>query len=360
MKTFSVGFAEAGASNELADARTVAALSAPTTTSSSSHSTTGPVTSTSSSGTSTSRSPTSRRSASIALSELAAEHVTVALSGQGADELLGGYRKHRARSLAEARGSGFRVPPRRALLAAARRARAPAPAASRRSPAPDPAERLLAMSGHMPPELRGGSSCGPLAELDGDAGARRDRVRDSAACRDGHRSPTTLYLDAQLALVDDMLHYFDRASMAHSLEVRVPFLDHELVEFCARDPDRLKVRRLRDEARPEGGGARPRPGRDHRQAEDRLLPSRGRRVAADPAHARSAGEVLLAGCAALCRVPRSGGAVEPWLSGFLDGERTSTSTCVVAILMLEVWLETYLPRASAGRKPPAVPYEAVP
>ena len=43
-----------------------------------------------------------------------------------------------------------------------------------------------------------------------------------------------LYLDGQLAMVDDMLHYFDRNSMAHSLEVRVPFLDHHLVEFSAR------------------------------------------------------------------------------------------------------------------------------
>ena len=41
-----------------------------------------------------------------------------------------------------------------------------------------------------------------------------------------------------------MLHYFDRASMAHSLEVRVPFLDHHLVEFCATIPADLKVRRL--------------------------------------------------------------------------------------------------------------------
>ena len=56
--------------------------------------------------------------------------------------------------------------------------------------------------------------------------------------------PATLYIDGQLALVDDMLHYFDRASMAHSLEVRVPFLDHHIVEYCATIPAEHKVRRV--------------------------------------------------------------------------------------------------------------------
>jgi asparagine synthase (glutamine-hydrolysing) len=42
-----------------------------------------------------------------------------------------------------------------------------------------------------------------------------------------------------------MLQYFDRASMAHSLEVRVPFLDHELVELCARIPSGMKLHRLK-------------------------------------------------------------------------------------------------------------------
>ena len=51
-------------------------------------------------------------------------------------------------------------------------------------------------------------------------------------------------MDARLALADDMLTYFDRASMACSLEVRVPFLDHELVELCATIPTRHKVHRL--------------------------------------------------------------------------------------------------------------------
>jgi len=46
-------------------------------------------------------------------------------------------------------------------------------------------------------------------------------------------------------LPDDLLTLTDRVSMAHSLEVRVPYLDHELLEFVARMPARLKVRGFR-------------------------------------------------------------------------------------------------------------------
>ena len=54
----------------------------------------------------------------LALSELAAEHVTVALSGQGADELLGGYRKHRAAALVGALAAPAAARSRAAALAA--------------------------------------------------------------------------------------------------------------------------------------------------------------------------------------------------------------------------------------------------
>jgi asparagine synthase (glutamine-hydrolysing) len=55
----------------------------------------------------------------------------------------------------------------------------------------------------------------------------------------------TLYLDSRLALVDNMLLYFDKMSMAASLEVRVPFMDHDVVEFCAALPDSRRVWRTR-------------------------------------------------------------------------------------------------------------------
>jgi len=51
-----------------------------------------------------------------------------------------------------------------------------------------------------------------------------------------------LYLDTVYRLPDDMLTKVDRASMAHSLEVRVPFLDHTLVEFIASMPVDMKLR----------------------------------------------------------------------------------------------------------------------
>ncbi len=50
------------------------------------------------------------------------------------------------------------------------------------------------------------------------------------------------YVDIKTWLADDLLVKADRMSMAHSLELRVPFLDHHLVEFAARLPERLKVR----------------------------------------------------------------------------------------------------------------------
>jgi asparagine synthase (glutamine-hydrolysing) len=53
-----------------------------------------------------------------------------------------------------------------------------------------------------------------------------------------------LYVDTKVSLVDDMLTKVDRMSMANSLEVRVPLLDHRLVEWMAQVPSRYKVRGL--------------------------------------------------------------------------------------------------------------------
>ena len=277
----------------------------------------------------------------LALCELAAQHVTVALSGQGADELFGGYRKHRVASLAESWG---RVP---GVL------RAPAAAALRHGPgragrlsealqAQDPVQRLLASSGFVRGELRGELFGGALAEH---AGAAEAAVRGTLAGAPGAAPlEAALYLDAQLGLVDDMLTYFDRASMACSLEVRVPFLDHELVELCARIPTSVKVRRLqgkhvlREAARgrvPDFVLAKRKRGFFNESVGDWIGAGGGSIVQQlllqrDPAYAEVVDQ------AAVRR------AVGEWRGG------GGNPKLLLALVMLELWLSEYLPRALGG------------
>src|SRR5262245_38301096 len=203
VKTFSIGFREAGEGNELADARMVAEyfgtehheleLSFAEQTVDLAQLVwhmDEPIASLSSLG-------------FLALSELAASEVTVALSGQGADELLGGYRKHRAAAIA---GMWSRVPgPLRSAGALALKA---APGKLSRHAgtltATDPTERLLAASGRLASGVRSELVRGPLAEIDGRTAQRTLQARLGSV--GGDPLPAALYLDGQMALVDDMLH----------------------------------------------------------------------------------------------------------------------------------------------------------
>lgn len=270
-----------------------------------------------------------------ALSQLAADHVTVALSGQGADELLGGYRKHLAVALA---GRVHRIPGRRLL------ARLPGPGSLKRTlrtvAALDAPARLLATSGHLDDSARAQLVRGPLAQLDGQAAARA--LQRAAAGTPDDPLPAALYLDAQLGLVDDMLHYFDRTSMAHSLEVRVPFLDHHVVELCARLPAGLKVRRLtrkyvlKQAARglvPDEVIERPKVGFFNSVADEWFR-----------AQLRTSVPEVLLGAA-----PRYGefldrSEVARLLQANAAGD-TSSSYLLLSVLLLEIWLSSYLPRA---------------
>jgi asparagine synthase (glutamine-hydrolysing) len=180
------------------------------------------------------------------LSRLAREHVTVALSGQGADELLGGYRKHEIAAMAANLHRWVPAPGRRLAAAAARRP-------VRRSTlargmlalwTDDPAERLLAMSRVLQAGERGELLAPefqhPAAEAE-IAGVVRRHLPPVAMSPLGE----TLHIDTRVALVDNMLLYFDKMSMAASLEVRVPFMDHDVVSFCSRLPDGRRVWRGR-------------------------------------------------------------------------------------------------------------------
>lgn len=286
----------------------------------------------------------------IALCELAARHVTVALSGQGADELLGGYRKHRAAAIADA----WSVLP-RPLGALGAGALARGPESLRRLgrtlASPDPVARHLAMNQNMSPELRARLAAGPLRDLDGGA-ARRTLVRTLGGL-DAPALPTTLYLDAKLGLVDDMLHYFDRASMAHSLEVRVPFLDHHVVEFCARVPASLKVHRLSVTKY-----LLKRAARGHVPDEIIDKPKIGffNQAVSGWFRAQSAGAVsdylLDAGARYPDLLDRR--EVTTMVADHAAGRDPGAAPTLLSVLMLEVWLKTYLPRARAEAARPVL------
>ncbi len=177
------------------------------------------------------------------LSRLAREHVTVALCGQAADELLGGYAKH---AVAHAADTVARLPPfasgslttlLRGLPESSRATRG-----LRALLARDDAERMLLMSRVMPAGqqhalLRSG------VERERAEQAIREVVRERASGRSGSVLAETLALDTKLALVDLMFLYFDKTSMAASLEVRVPFADHDVVAFCMALPDDRRITR---------------------------------------------------------------------------------------------------------------------
>ena len=275
----------------------------------------------------------------LALSELASRHVTVALSGQGADELLGGYPKHQAAAIA---AMGERVPGFlwRAGIAAGAHGPARLRRASRALSAPNTVERLIAMSGRMDEDLRPRLLRGPLEEaMDRPrAPSWPDRLGDLADAP----LPATLYIDGQLALVDDMLHYFDRASMAHSLEVRVPFLDHQVVEYCAGIPAELKVRRLTTKY--------------FKRASRGILPDRiidKRKIgffaaSVDGWFRDQAGgaiaEYLLAPQPHYAEILDPQG-VRDLVRRHAEMPHRADARLLLAILMLEVWLSSFLPRA---------------
>jgi asparagine synthase (glutamine-hydrolysing) len=176
------------------------------------------------------------------VSKLAAEDVKVALSGEGSDELFGGYYTYVADLLAA------RVGP-IASLAAPLANRLPT--STRRVSFDYKAKRFTAAA-HLPPLERHHGwkeifSADARAELLGrptgydPLSTYRERFAES----EGHELLTRLQdVDFGLYLVDDLLTKTDRASMAWSLEARVPFMDTVVANFAFSLPAKHKVRGL--------------------------------------------------------------------------------------------------------------------
>ena len=277
-----------------------------------------------------------------------AEHVTVALSGQGADELFGGYRKHRVASLAERWG---RVPG-----AAARRARPPR---SRRGPGR--AGRLVdALAGRRPRRARcspRAGSCTPTCAASCSAArwpstpAPPRRVLRGRLAGAPGAAPleAALYLDARLGLVDDMLTYFDRASMACSLEVRVPFLDHELVELARGSRPSTRSSRLQGKHVLRLAREGPRAGLRARRSASAASSTRRSATWVGADGGALVDRLLLAPDPAYAAVvDRARGRARRRASG--APAAPAHANLLLALVMLELWLER-VPAARAGRRP---------
>jgi len=184
------------------------------------------------------------------LSQLTRRHVTVALGGDGGDELFAGYVTYQADKLARLYERLPAALTRRILPALARRlpvseGKVSLDFKARRFVAnalQEPARRHYAWKAFFDDGLKRDLLCDAvLTQLEGrlDPFPLLRRYYDEV----GHHDALNrfLYTDTKVYLADDILTKVDRMSMAHSLEVRVPLLDHRVVEFMFRLPGHLKM-----------------------------------------------------------------------------------------------------------------------
>jgi asparagine synthase (glutamine-hydrolysing) len=177
------------------------------------------------------------------LSALSRKSVTVALSGEGADELFGGYVTYAADRYS-ARAQGVASPIRRGLLNLLRYW----PVSDNKISFEYKMKRFLEgtlLPGDESHIFWNGTFSAKQQQqfvLHGN-GARVSDLFDNYLPAADENGSLNRYLafDQRYYLVDDILQKVDRMSMAHSLEVRPPFLDHRIVEFAARLPEKMKI-----------------------------------------------------------------------------------------------------------------------
>ncbi len=177
------------------------------------------------------------------LSKMSREHVTVALSGEGGDELFGGYLTYRADSLAR----WLRFFPQSVRKSALALAHATLPVSDEKIGEEYKIKRGLEGSLLRPDEAHlfwnGAFSPAQKAEAAPDLPPHNLRrlYEGLPSAREIGFLNRYLLLDQHYYLQDNLLCKVDRMSMSRSLEVRPPLLDHRIVEFAARLPENLKI-----------------------------------------------------------------------------------------------------------------------
>ena len=201
-----------------------------------------------SSATSTSRSPTPRCCPPTSSASFAREHVPVVLTGEGGDELLAGYPRYQwfdARRSPPAPPAALAARARAAAAQPRRPALRPLPHArsTTSSPSADDLERHLHWVAGLDPELRPDLVAPALAAAfrPGAVHAVLEPYLGRSAAAPTELVHRLMALDMHTWLVDDVLTKMDKMSMAASVEARVPFLDHRLVEFVAGVPLAIKT-----------------------------------------------------------------------------------------------------------------------
>lgn len=172
-----------------------------------------------------------------------ADGIEVLLGGTGGDDIFSGYRRHKAAALRARLGHLAAAVPLRWMAGLGRGG---------------PLARRLEKLGYLLDgsdedfllrafefNRRAAALACLSADVSGEAGGHDDRLRD--ALRESRGAPLLermLHLELSGFLPDHNLNYTDKASMAHGVEVRVPFLAPRLVELASRIPWQLKTRGL--------------------------------------------------------------------------------------------------------------------